>query len=73
MSLEVLDESSSYNFVGLSAEEIKKLLTKSNMRQLRATDVLASKHVMLIARSLMKLLETFGHGHKGRFLDYVNN
>ncbi len=28
---------------------------------------------MLIARSLMKLLETFGHGHKGRFLDYVNN
>ena len=76
MSLEVLDESSSYNFAGLSAEEIKKLLTKSiqlNMRQLRATDVLASKHVMLIARSLMKLLETFGHGHKGRFLDYVNN
>ncbi|KAJ3376365.1 hypothetical protein HDU84_000290, partial [Entophlyctis sp. JEL0112] len=43
------------------------------MRQLRATNVLASKHVMLIARSLMKLLETFGHGHKGRFLDYVNN
>lgn len=76
MSLEVLDESSSYNFAGLSAEEIRKLLTKSiqlNMRQLRATDVLASKHVMLIARSLMKLLETFGHGHKGRFLDYVNN
>ena len=76
MSLELLDESSSYNFAGLSAEEIKKLLTKSiqlNMRQLRATDVLASKHVMLIARSLMKLLKTFGHGHKGRFLDYVNN
>ncbi len=64
MSLEVLDELSSYNFTGLSAEEIKKLLTKSiqlNMKQLRATDVLASKHVMLIARSLMKLLETFGH------------
>jgi hypothetical protein len=77
MSLEVLDESSSsYNFAGLSAQEIKKLLTKSiqlNMRQLRATDVLASKHIMLIARSLMKLLETFGHGHKGRFLDYANN
>ena len=76
MSLNVLDESSSYNFADLSAEETKKLLTKSiqlNMRQLRATDVLASKHVMLIARSLMKLLETFGDGHKGRFLDYVNN
>jgi hypothetical protein len=53
MSLEVLDESSSYNFAGLSAEEIKRLLTKSiqlNMRQLRATDVLASKHVMPIAK-----------------------
>jgi len=74
-TLNVLDESS-YNFTGLSAEEIKKLLTKSiqlNMRQLRATDVLAPKHVMLIARSLMKLLETFDHRHKGRFLDYVNN
>jgi len=30
------------------------------MKQLRAKDVLASKHVMLIARSLIKLLETFG-------------
>ncbi|KAL5033639.1 Glycerol kinase [Batrachochytrium dendrobatidis] len=44
-----------------------------NMKQLKATDVLASKQVMLIARSLMKLLETFGDGHKGRFLDYVNS
>ncbi|KAK5668187.1 Glycerol kinase [Batrachochytrium dendrobatidis] len=43
------------------------------MKQLKATDVLASKQVMLIARSLMKLLETFGDGHKGRFLDYVNS
>ncbi|EGF79213.1 hypothetical protein BATDEDRAFT_25789 [Batrachochytrium dendrobatidis JAM81] len=43
------------------------------MKQLKATDVLASKKVMLIARSLMKLLETFGDGHKGRFLDYVNS
>ncbi|OAJ44212.1 hypothetical protein BDEG_27476 [Batrachochytrium dendrobatidis JEL423] len=43
------------------------------MKQLKATDVLASKQVMLIARSLMKLLETFGDGHKGRFLDHVNS
>ena len=28
------------------------------MKQLKATDVLASKHVMLIAQSLMKLQET---------------
>ena len=76
ISLKVLDESSSYNFTGLSAEDTRKLLTKSiklNMKQLKATDILASKHVMLIARSLMKLQETFGNGHKGRFLDYVNN
>ncbi|KAJ8323893.1 Glycerol kinase [Batrachochytrium dendrobatidis] len=43
------------------------------MKQLKATDVLASKQVMLIARSLMKLLEKFGDDHKGRFLDYVNS
>ena len=64
ISLKVLDESSSYNFTGLSAEDTRKLLTKSiqlNMKQLKATDVLASKHVMLIARYLMKLQETFGN------------
>jgi hypothetical protein len=68
ISLKVLDESSSFNFTGLSAEDTRKLLTKSiqlNMKQLKATDVLASKHVMRIARSLMKLQETFGNGHQG--------
>ena len=42
ISLKVLDESSSYNFTGLSAEDTRKLLTKSiqlNMKQLKATDV----------------------------------
>ena len=43
------------------------------MKQLKASDVLASKHVLLIARSLLRLQETFGNGDKGRFLDYVNN
>ncbi|EGF78749.1 expressed protein [Batrachochytrium dendrobatidis JAM81] len=76
INLSVLDESSSYRFTGLSAVEIKNRLTKSirlNMKQLKAANELASKKVMLIARSLMKLLETFGDGHKGRFLDYVNS
>jgi hypothetical protein len=57
-----LDESSSYNFTGLSAEEIKKLLTKSiqlNMKQLRATDLLASKHVMLIGFSFFVEQDSF--------------
>jgi hypothetical protein len=40
ISTEVLKESSSYNFTGLSAEEIKKQLTESiqlSMKQLKAT------------------------------------
>lgn len=76
ISSDVLEETSSYNFTGMSAEDIKKLLTKSiklNLTQIKATNILASSHVMILARSLEKLLETFGQGKKGDFLEYVNN
>jgi hypothetical protein len=49
-SLNVLDESSSYHFTGLSAKDTRKLQTKSiqlNMNQLKATNILASKHVIV--------------------------
>jgi hypothetical protein len=45
----VLDETSSYNFIGMSTEDIKKRITKSiklNLTQIKATNILASSHVM---------------------------
>jgi hypothetical protein len=76
ISPDILDESSSYNFTGMSGEDIKKMLTKSiklNLNQIKASNLLASKHVMLIARSLTKLLETFGAAQNGLFLDYIKD
>ncbi|KAI9349092.1 hypothetical protein BDR26DRAFT_852945 [Obelidium mucronatum] len=61
VSKEVLDQSTTYNFGGLSTDEIKDQLTKSiklNLKQITASKMLGSSYALVIAKSLERLEES---------------